>query len=103
VTPWEAHTGEGSWKDLWTRGESSPRWSRFVGRACDPMGEPCWSSLFLKDCTLWEGPVERTCAGAVFEELQPMGRTHVGEVHGGLSPVKGPHTGAGKNVRREEQ
>jgi len=25
-------------------------------RACDPMGDPCWSSLFLKDCSLWEGP-----------------------------------------------
>ena len=22
----------------------------------DPMGDPHWSSLFLKDCTLWEGP-----------------------------------------------
>ena len=20
------------------------------------MADPCWSSLFLKDCSLWEGP-----------------------------------------------
>jgi len=24
------------------------------GRTCDPTGDPHWSSLFLKDCTLWE-------------------------------------------------
>jgi len=30
-------------------------------------------------------PVEGTQAGAVCEELQPVGRTHVREVHGGLS------------------
>ena len=24
---------------------------------CDPMGDPCWSSLFLKDCILWKGPM----------------------------------------------
>ena len=22
-----------------------------------PWGTPCWSSLFLKDCTLWKGPM----------------------------------------------
>jgi len=27
-------------QDLWTRGERSPRWSRFAGRACDPVGDP---------------------------------------------------------------
>ena len=56
MTPWEACTGAGFWQDLWTRGERSPCWSRFAGRACDPMGDPRWSSLFLKDCTLWKGP-----------------------------------------------
>jgi len=25
-----------------------PRWSRFAGRTCDPMGDSHWSSLFLK-------------------------------------------------------
>ena len=30
--------------------------SRFAGRACDPVGYPRWSSLFLKDCTLWKAP-----------------------------------------------
>jgi len=33
--------------------------------------------------------VGRTLAGAVREELQPMGRTHVGEVYGELSPARG--------------
>jgi len=33
--------------------------------------------------------MKSTDTGAVCEELQPMGRTHVGEVHGGLSPMGG--------------
>jgi len=24
---------------------------------CDPVGDPRWSSLFLKGCTLWKGPM----------------------------------------------
>ena len=56
MTPWEAHTGAGSRQDLWTHGERTPRWSRFSGRTCDPVGDPRWSSLFLKDCSPWEGP-----------------------------------------------
>jgi len=47
----------GSCQDLRTNGERSPRRSRFAGRTCDPMGEPRCSSLFLKDCTLWDGPM----------------------------------------------
>jgi len=61
-----------------------PRQSRFAGRACDPVGDPGWSSLFLEDCTLCEG----THAGAVREELRPMGRTHVGEACEELSPMR---------------
>ena len=37
--------------------ERSPRQSRFAGRACDPTGDPCWSTLLLKDCTPWKGPM----------------------------------------------
>ncbi|KAK4823683.1 hypothetical protein QYF61_005654 [Mycteria americana] len=33
-----------------------PTWTRFGGRTCDPVGDPRWSSLFLKDCTPWKGP-----------------------------------------------
>jgi len=56
VTPWGVGAGAGSCQDLQTRRERSPRRSRFAGRACDPMGDPHWSSLFLKDCTSWKGP-----------------------------------------------
>jgi len=56
VTPWEACAGVGSFQGLWTCGEGSPRGSRFAGRACDPMGDPHWNNLFLKDCTPWKGP-----------------------------------------------
>jgi len=55
VTPWEDCARAGSCQDLWPHAERSPHQSRFAGRACDPMGDPHWSSLFLKDCTPWEG------------------------------------------------
>ncbi|GAB0177893.1 zinc finger and BTB domain-containing protein 5 [Grus japonensis] len=47
----EPYAGAGSWQ------ERSPGWSRFAGRTCDPVKEPCWSSLLLKDCTPWKGPM----------------------------------------------
>jgi len=53
----EACAGAGFWQELWPRGERGPHWSRFAGRACDPVEDPRWSSLFLKDCTLWKGPM----------------------------------------------
>jgi len=39
--------------DTWR--ERSPCQSRFAGRTYDSMEDPHWSSLFLKDCTLWKG------------------------------------------------
>jgi len=55
-----------------------------AGRACDPVGHPRRSSLFLK-CILHA--MEGTHAGAVCEEVRPMERTHIGAVHGEFSPV----------------
>jgi len=43
-------------QDLETSGERSTHRSRFAGRACDPVGDTRWSSLFLKDCNLCKGP-----------------------------------------------
>jgi len=37
--------------------ERRPHWSSISGRTCEPVGDPCWSSLLLKDCTLWRGPM----------------------------------------------
>jgi len=37
--------------------ERSPCCSRFAGKICDPTGNPQGSSLFLKDCNLWKGPM----------------------------------------------
>ncbi|GAB0179988.1 hypothetical protein GRJ2_000464100 [Grus japonensis] len=67
---------------------------------CDPMGSSRWSRLLAapvdhgRPMLEQSGPeglhlVEGTPAGAVDAELQPVGRTHVGEAHGGLSPVGG--------------
>jgi len=86
ATPWGACAGAGSWQDLWPHGERSPHGSRVAGRACDPVGDACWSSLFLEDCTPWEGPTLEKFV----ENCKPVGRSHVGEIHSGLSPVGGP-------------
>lgn len=37
---------------LW---REASHWSRFAGRISAPVGDLHWSSLFLKDCTLWKG------------------------------------------------
>jgi len=55
VTLWEARAGAGSYQDLWTHGERSTHKSRFAVRACNLVGHPCWSSLFLKDSTSLKG------------------------------------------------
>jgi len=56
VTQWGVHAGAGSWKDLWTCGERSPRCSRFAGRACDSVGGGTLEQ-FMKNCNSWEGLV----------------------------------------------
>ena len=53
VTPRGACDGTGSCQDLWTE-EPTPE--QVADRTCDPVGDPRWSSLFLKDCTPWKGP-----------------------------------------------
>jgi len=41
------------------------------GGTCAPVGDPWWSSLFLKDCTPWEGT--HTGAGEESEESSHSG------------------------------
>lgn len=71
----ETHTGAGSWKNLWNHGKSSPHWSRSAGRTFDPTVDPCFSSLFFKDCILWKGPMlefVKTCSsweGLILEKF----------------------------------
>ncbi|PKU41474.1 ubx domain-containing protein 4 [Limosa lapponica baueri] len=92
VTPWEACAGAGSWQDLWTHGERTPRWSRFAGRTCDPHRGCMLEQSIPEGLHL----MERTHGGAVHEELQPIGRTHTGVVRGELSPRGGtPHWSRG--------
>ncbi|GAB0210393.1 zinc finger and BTB domain-containing protein 5 [Grus japonensis] len=89
--PWEAHAGASSWQDLWPRGERNPRQSRFAGRTCDPMGDPRWSSLFLKVCTPWEGPtLEQLVKNRSLRE-----RLTVEKLVEDCLPWEGPQAGAG--------
>lgn len=88
TTTWEAHTGAGSWQDLWPHGKMTPLWSRFAARTCDLVGHPGWSSLFLKDCTPWKRPM--------LEQLVQNCSPREGEVREGLSPAGGtPHWSRG--------
>ena len=77
--------------------ERSPRRSRFSGRTCDPVGDPRWSSLFLKDCTLWKGPTlvqfVKNCSlweGLTLEKFVED-----------CLPWEGPHAGAGEEHEEE--
>lgn len=73
-------------RNLQTCGKRSPCCSRFPGRTCDTVGDPHWSSLPLQDCTPWQSDLQQ-----FRDDPLPMGWTHVGEVHGELSPIGGPH------------
>ncbi|KAK4828553.1 hypothetical protein QYF61_027522 [Mycteria americana] len=89
--------------------ERSPHWSRLLagpvdpgreessGRTCDPVGDPCWSSLFLKDCTPWKGPMlEQSmkncslCEGPILEKFMED-----------YLPWVGSHAGAGGECKEE--
>lgn len=50
-------------RDLWTLREKRPHCSRFVGRTCDPVEDPHWSSLFLKEGIPWKGTHSVSWAG----------------------------------------
>ena len=92
MTPWEACAGAGSWQDLRPRGERSPRWSRFAGRTCNPTGDPCWSSLFLKDCTPWMGPMLEQFV----KNCSPWEGLTLEKFVEDCLPWEGPHAGAGE-------
>lgn len=58
-----------------------------------PLGDPCWSSLLLKDCT---HPGVQARAGEGPGELQPPGRAR------GAEPGEGPHPmGSGEDHKEE--
>ena len=90
VTLWEAQAGAGSCQDLWTRGERSPHWSRLAGRTCDPMGDPCRSSLFLKDCTSWKG----STLEQFVKNCSPWEELLLEKFMEDCLPWEGPHGGA---------
>ena len=69
---WRPCAGAGSWQDLWLHGERSPGWSRFTGRTCDLVGYPRSKSLFLKESSLWEGPLWRSLSKTVSCRRDPM-------------------------------
>ncbi|PKU47002.1 suppression of tumorigenicity 5 protein isoform x4 [Limosa lapponica baueri] len=56
VNPRKAHTKADSLQHPGACGGRGSCWNRFAGRTCGPVGDPCWNSLFLKDCTLQKGP-----------------------------------------------
>ena len=87
------HTGAGGCpKEAVTCGK--PVLEQAPGGTCDPMERGAQAGAGLL-----AGPMtpRGTHAGAVGEELQPVGRTNVGEVRGGLTPVgRTPHWSKGR-------
>ncbi|OPJ76350.1 hypothetical protein AV530_014056 [Patagioenas fasciata monilis] len=79
--------------------ERSPRWSRFSGRTCGPTGDPCWSSLFLKDCTLWTGSMLEQFVTSCSPWKDPCWRSSLRTVSCWWDPT----LEQGKRVRRKEQ
>ncbi|GAB0207522.1 hypothetical protein GRJ2_003217900 [Grus japonensis] len=92
VILWRA--GACSWQDPV---ETSPCWSRLSGTTCGLTGDSRWSSLFLKDCTLWKGPMlEQFVKNCSLWE----GPTLKKSVKDCL-PWVGPHAGAGEECEKE--
>jgi len=83
--------------DSWTHGERSPHRSRFAGSTCDPVGDPRWSSLFLKDCTLWEVPT----LGQFMKSCSPWEGLTLEEFVVNCVLWEGPHTGAEEECEEE--
>jgi len=76
-SPWRSMVEQLSTCSLWR----TPLWSRWMPKGgCDTMRDPRWISLFLKDCTLWEG---LTLEKFVKNSL----------------PWDGPHAGAGEECK----
>ena len=93
---WRGHTKAGSWQKLQAV-ERSPRKSGCSGRACDPMGDPHWSSLFLKECTLEKGPTwdqfVKNCSPWKGPTLEKFIKDCI--------PWEAPHAGAGEEHEQE--
>jgi len=75
----------------------SPHGSGFAGRTCDPTGDPCWSGLFLKDCTPWKGPT----LGQFMKSCSPWEGLTLEPFMEDCLPWMGPHTGAGEESEEE--
>ena len=99
VTLWGARAGAASCQDLRTNGEKSPHQSRFGGRACDPVGDPRRSSLFLRDCTPWKGPT----LGQFVKNLHRWEGLMLDQFVENCLPWEGPHAGAGEECEEKGQ
>lgn len=64
----EAHYGAVFWQDLCIM--NSPCWSTFLGRTCDPVGDPHWSEELQL--------IARIHGGKFVEDYLPWDRSHAG-------------------------
>ena len=71
--------------------ERSPR-SRFSGRTCDPVGDPRWSSVLLKDYIPWKGPMLEQFV----KNCSPWEGPTLEKFVEDCLPWVGPHVGAGE-------
>ena len=62
------------------------------GRTCDSAGDPHWRCLFLKDCTLWKGPMLKQFV----KNCSPREGLTLEKFVKDCLPWEGPHAGAGE-------
>ena len=74
-----------------TCAEMSQGWGRFAGRTCDPVGDPRWNSLFLKDSTPWEGSTLKQ----FMKNCSPWERLTLEQFVEDCLPWEGPQARAG--------
>ena len=55
-------------------------------------GDPCWSSVLLKDCSLWKGPM----LGQFVKNCSPWERPTLEKFVEDCLLWEGPHAGAGE-------
>lgn len=85
-----------AWRKLWSYGK--PMEDQAPGGTCEPVGNPCWSSLDLKNCTLWKGAMLET----ILKNCSSVGEGYVLDtfVRDCLLWV-GLHNAAGEDIEKE--
>ncbi|GAB0203581.1 hypothetical protein GRJ2_002823700 [Grus japonensis] len=85
------HAGAGGGTQRRLQPCGKPTLEQAPGRTGDPVGDPRWSSLFLKGCTPWKGPTLEQ----LVKDCSPWEGLTLEKLVEDCLPWEGPHAGAG--------